>query len=499
MKRESVENIFSIKWIIVGAVFYFYGAMLKSEIVQVAHQQRLHFNNWDVSLRLLTDPYLILYFVVPIVLLLLIKSILVEFDYQILVRLGSFKKWIYYSFKNFWEIAFPLLCLWVFMSLFMAIGFPYSWSWSEFSKTAHSTNTLDQLVYFFNKPASVFVAQLFLLLCIFSLLHIVFAVTYVVTKSKNFMLFISVFFFLFSIIGFKLFPNEFAFLSPLSFFSITNGVDAFHSPIPVYIVVITFFCVYIWFLQFLDLNKKVYVHSIKSHIPIFTYFSLCVMGIGATARSLVQSPDVTVWDVFVMSFAGVSADRFAYIPFFFYSVVFFGFVYLIQLLFLSNEIEQLGYYKIIRFKSLSKWFWSWMTKLMGVTVFFLFMLIILSLVLAVCFGAHVSFYMTLLSNPLHEVIYHFFVNGFLQIVFYISLVFIFSWTSKESIYGVVLTSMLMLFMLPSVNSKGIIPVGLNGIVYLADYSPYYLTFILVTMNIVSYFIIRYLLKQSLKI
>ncbi|KYD28625.1 hypothetical protein ACPVTF_04615 [Geobacillus icigianus] len=499
MKRENMENMISIKWIGVGAVFYFYGAMLKSEIIQTAHQQRLHFNNWDVSLRLLTDPYLILYFVVPIALLFFIKSIVIDFDYQILIRLGSFKKWIYYSFKNFWRMAFPLLFLWGFMSLFMAIGFPHSWEWSEVSKIASSTNTLDKLVYFFHKPIFAFIAQLLLLLFTFSLLHIAFAIIYVLTKKKNLILFLSVFFFLYSGIGFKLLPTKFAFLSPVCFLSITNGVRAFHSPLPIFSIVIIFLVVCIWFLKFLDLNKKIYIHSIKSSMPIVAYFSICVMGIGATARSLAQSSAVTIWDVFAMSFIGVSADRFAYIPFFFYSVVFFGLVYLIQLLFLSNEIEQLGYYKIIRFKSLRKWFWSWMTKLMAISGYFLFILIILSLALAVCFGANVGFSLTLLPNPLHEVIYHFLVNGFLQVIFYISLVFIFSWINKESIYGVVLTSILMLLMLPGINSKGIIPVGLNSIIYLEDDSPYYLTLILVAANVISYSIIDYLLKQSVKI
>lgn len=267
-----MENMISIKWIGVGAVFYFYGAMLKSEIIQTAHQQRLHFNNWDVSLRLLTDPYLILYFVVPIALLFFIKSIVIDFDYQILIRLGSFKKWIYYSFKNFWRMAFPLLFLWGFMSLFMAIGFPHSWEWSEVSKIASSTNTLDKLVYFFHKPIFAFIAQLLLLLFTFSLLHIAFAIIYVLTKKKNLILFLSVFFFLYSGIGFKLLPTKFAFLSPVCFLSITNGVRAFHSPLPIFSIVIIFLVVCIWFLKFLDLNKK-YTFILSNHLcPLLLIF-----------------------------------------------------------------------------------------------------------------------------------------------------------------------------------------------------------------------------------
>lgn len=496
---KYLEDVISVKWLVVGVIFYFYSVMLKNEIVKVAYEKKVYFNNWDITLRLLNDMYLIVYFIIPIVLFFSIRSIFMNFDYQILIRLGSFKKWVYNSLKHFWMRISPLLILWVFVSLFMTIGFPYSWDWSQLSKTKHFTNTIYELVKFFGTPISAFAAQLILLMLIFSLLHIVFATVYVLTKSKYFMLFISVMFFLGNIMGFKLLPREVAFLSPTTFFSIAKGVNTFGSPILSYVVIIVFFMFGILFLQVLDVNKTAYIQSIKSYIPIVIYFFLCIVGISATAQSLTKSTDVTIWDVWAMSFIGVSAERFSYIPFFFYLIVFFGFIYLVQLLFLSNEIEQLGHYKIIRFRSLKKWFWSWMQELLMVTIFFLFILMGLSLALAVCFGANTDFYVTVLSNPLYEVIYHFFINGFLQIVFYIILIFIVSWISKESIYGVLLVSLFIILMLPGVNVVGIIPVGLNGIVYLADYSPYHLTFILIIMNTITFFVVNYLFKQSLKI
>ncbi|EPZ38956.1 putative permease [Anoxybacillus ayderensis] len=497
--RESIEHMISIKWIVVGIVFYFYGVRLKKEIVQAACEQKVSFNNWDITLRLLSDAYLIVYFITPVTLFFLIRSLFLDFDYQVFIRLGSFKKWVYRSLRNFWINVFSLLFLWFFMALFMAIGFSHSWNWSDLSKAAHFTNTLEGLVNFFSYPAFAFFAQFVLLLFTFSLLHIVFSIMYVLTKNKGVIIFMSVLFFLFNIVGFKLFPTELAFLLPVTFFSIANALNAFHSLESVYIIVIAVLVFCICLLPFLDLNKRPYIRAMKSYIPIVFYFSLCIMGIGVTAQSLVRSSDITILDVFVMSFAGVSAERFAYIPFFFYAVVFFGFTYLLQLFFLSNELEQLSYYKIIRFRSLNKWFWSWMKKFIVITFFFLMILFVLSLAVAVCFQTNIDGYVTLLSKPLHEMIYHFFMNGFLQIMFYISLIFIVSWISNESIYGVVLISICMIVMLPRVNVNGIIPIGLNSMVYLVDYSPYYLTMILMIANVMSFFVIHRLLKQSLKI
>ncbi|MGZ0084482.1 hypothetical protein ACWNXI_02475 [Caldibacillus thermoamylovorans] len=499
-QKKFLEGVISLKWLAVGSVFCLYGFMLKKEIVQTASERKVYFNNWDLTLRLLSDMYLIVYFIIPLVLVFSIRSILIDFDYQVLIRLGSFKKWVYYSFRNFWVSIAPLLLLWVFVSLFMAIGFPWSWDWSQLSATEHWTNTLNELIAFFEMPLFALAAQFVLAIVTFSFAHIVLAIVYVLTESKYFMLFVSVIVFLGSIIGFKLLPRELAFLSPPTFFSIVQAVHTFHSLILVSIVLFVASVLIVLFLQVLDLNKKAYVQWIKPYIPIVIYFFLCVIGISLTARSLLKtSADLTIWDVLVMSFVGVSAERFMYVPFFFYVLVFFGFVYLVQWFFLSNEIEELGYYKIIRFRSLDKWFWSWMQKLFQATALFLCTLMGLSLVIAVCFGLNMRFHVTMLSTPVYEVIYHFFINGFLQIIFYIIAVFIVSWVSKESIHGLLLVGVFMILMLPGVNGGGVIPVGLNGIVYLADDSPYDLTVILIIVNTIALSVVHYLFKQSLKI
>ena len=177
-------------------------------------------------------------------------------------------------------------------------------------------------------------------------------------------------------------------------------------------------------------------------------------------------------------------------------IVFFGFIYLVQL-FLSNEVDKLGYYKIIRFRNITRWFWSWMKGLLIAVALFLFTLLVFSLVIGMGFGMNIRLYLTILPNPLFEVIYHFFIYGFLQIVFYIFVAFIVSWIGKESLHGVMLISLFMVLMLPGVNTTGIIPVGLNSIVYLTNFSPYYLTAILVLTNVVAFIVVTYLFRKSL--
>ncbi|MGP7819729.1 hypothetical protein ACTXGU_21725, partial [Niallia sp. 01092] len=91
--KKYLEDMIGIKWLVIGVIFYFYGFMLRKEVVKAAYEFGVSFNNWDIILRLLNDMYLIVYFIIPVVLFFSTKSILVDFDYQILIRLGSFKKW----------------------------------------------------------------------------------------------------------------------------------------------------------------------------------------------------------------------------------------------------------------------------------------------------------------------------------------------------------------------------------------------------------------------
>lgn len=497
--REYLGYAINIRWIIVGVVFYFYSILLKRNIAVTAVELDKPFNNWDITLRLLNDMYLIVYFFIPVTLFFSFKSILKDFDYQALIRLGSYRKWIYHSLKQFWLRMSPLFLLWIFISLFMTIGFPFSRNWSQLSKTEHMTNPLSDLPYFFNSPISAFASQIILLSITISLLHIILATIYVITKNKNMMILMSVGVFLSCIVGFKLIPEEITFLSPTHYLSITQGINHFNSLTMNYVVVGIVSVILFLFLQFfLDINKKYYLQLLKPYLPISLYLFLCIVGMISSANLISNSVHTTIWDIWIMSFFGVSAESYSYLSFFSYIIVFFGFIYFIQL-FLSNEINQLGYYKIIRYKSLHKWFWSWMKKLLITIVLFLLLLMCLSLFIATFFDVKISFYTTIFSIPLFEVMYHFFMNGFLQIVFYVLAIFIVSWISKESIHGLILISVFMVLMLPGINTHAMIPVGLNSMSYLLNYSPYDLTFTLLLMNLISLCIIHFLLKGSLKI
>ena len=78
---------------------------------------------------------------------------------------------------------------------------------------------------------------------------------------------------------------------------------------------------------------------------------------------------------------------------------------------------------------------------------------------------------------------------------YILLIFIFSWAQRGSIQGLILVSIFMILMLPGFNPLGILPVGLNSLVYTVDFSPFHITVILLIANLVVYFAMKYIFTK----
>jgi hypothetical protein len=499
-KKNSIaryfEDLISFRWLVLGVLIYFYGTMLKKQIVENANFDGVNINGWDISLYLFNDMYMIVYFVVPLVLFLSTTTILEDFNYEILIRVGSMQRWVFRSLKRFWGKSSKFLLIWVFMCLFLTIGLPLSWEWSQFSNSNNLYNTLNEAVVIYANPLTVFVLQLFLFIFSISMLHIFLSLVYVTTKKRNNILILGVIMFIGGLVGFKLLSSEYAYLSPTTYLSITKYIHTFNPPLKGLGILAVQIIVFTLYLLMIDLNKKRYFQSVKPYLSHLVYISLCLLGIISTSNNL-DPTEGTLLDVLVMSFRGTSSESFSYSSFFYYSIVFYGLVYLVNFD-ISKELDSLGFYKIIRFRSLKKWFWSWFRGILLRVFFLLLLFMIFSMTAGVLTGKEIQYKLTVFDAPLYSVFYHFLINGFLQIVIYILVVFIVSWTRKEASHGITILSIFMIIMLPGINQSGIIPVGLNSLVYLEDYSPFRITLILFISSLVLYFVIKYLFTRSIK-
>ncbi len=495
--KRYLEELINFKWIAAGVVIYFYAYVLKRQIIEGSVQEQMEINLWDISLKVQNDIYIILYFIIPIILVISLASIFEDFNYQTLIRLGTVKKWILRSLLKFLKKASVLILIWSFISLYMTIKIPLSWEWSLFSKTNSVYNDFYEISLSGLSPLWAFILELILLFLTLTILHITLSVIYTITRKKLLLLAICVAFFIWGIVGFKLLPNNYAFLSPTTYFSITQYIHSFNLPIMglavlLGVIIICFIC-----LALVDLNIKQYVVSIKSHLSFLLYSCLCIMGIFSTSLSL-ESDKNTVLDNWILSFRGVSSNSFTYSSFFYYMIVFFGLVYLVNIE-MNKEIDRMGHYKIIRFRNLEKWFWSWFKRILIKIAFWLICLTIFSFTLGAVAGMQFKFHATILDLNTLIIFYQFFINGFLQIVLYILLIFIFSWAQRGSVQGLILVSIFIILMLPGFNPLGIIPVGLNSLVYAVDFSPFHITVILLIANLVVYFAMKYIFTKNLKI
>lgn len=296
------------------------------------------------------------------------------------------------------------------------------------------------------------------------------------------------------IIGFKIVPSEYSYLSPTTYLSIIKFIHSFNSPIRGLIILICELVIISTYLYIIDFNNKRYLQLLKSYVSYIIYISLCIMGILSSAVSL-DSIDGTIFDVWVMSFRGASAESFSYAGYFYYSIVYFGLVYLVNFT-INNELDVLGFYRIIRFRNLEKWFWSWFKRILLTITFFLFLLLALSIIVGILTDRDFQSKITVFESSLYPVFYHYFINGFLQIVLYILFVFIVSWIRREGSHGIIVVSIFMILMLPGINQLGVIPVGLNSIVYLESYSTLRITMVLLITSLVVYSIIKYLFTRS---
>lgn len=489
------EELISFKWLVLGVLIYFYGTMLKKRIVENAIFDGLNINGWDISLNLFNDMYIIVYFVVPLVLFFSTTTILEDFNYEILIRVGSMQKWVFRSLKRFWVKSSIFLLIWVLMCLYLTIGLPHSWGWSEYSHSNNLYNTLNEVVVIFSTPFTVFILQLVLFIFAISMLHVFLSLVYVTIKKRNFLLIMCVILFIGGLVGFKLLPSEYAYLSPTTYFSITKYIHSFNPPLKGLGILVVQIIVFTIYILMIDLNKKRYFQLVKPYLSHLTYIFLCLLGIISSSNNLGPT-EGTILDVWVMSFRGTSSEIFSYSSFFYYSIVFFGLVYLVNFD-ISKELDSLGFYKIIRFRSLEKWFWSWFRRILLRVILLLLLFMILSMTVGVFTGREIQSELTVFDEPLYTVFYHFLINGFLQIVVYILFVFIVSWR-KEASHGIVIMSIFMIIMLPGINQLGVIPVGLNSLVYLENYSALRITLVLFISNFVIYSVIKYLFTKSIK-
>jgi hypothetical protein len=385
------------------------------------------------------------------------------------------------------------LFIWLFISFFLTAGITFSGHWSALSKIqTENTAASWTLRAYFQHPFSAVLSQILLFSLTMIFLQMTLSLLYVLIKSKKLIIGLGVFLFLGAIIGFKLLPESLKGIALPNYLSLYHSVNQFDSAVISFYILGILLLISFFLMTRIDLNSINLRHLFLRNGSFILYSLLCLLGIISTALKL-KEEDATIWDVWVQAFYGSNSESFNFTSYLFYIIVFFGFVYFVQL-FLQKELSETGYYKLIRFQSLPKWFWSWFKKVLLSIVAFLTVLFLTTLITGWLFGFSSAFEVRFYPGVfVKDIIWQFFMIGSLQIISYILLVFIVSWFSQEVIKSLIMNGILFVVMLPGINSMDFWPVGLNGLGYITNGVAWSVPFWILTVFIAIEAVIIYFL------
>ncbi|MBM4763483.1 permease [Bacillus sp. B15-48] len=342
---------------------------------------------------------------------------------------------------------------------------------------------------YFNYPVLALLSHLLLFTFSMVATHLLLAIIYVVTKSRTATIFTMILTGLWVIGSGKYLPDS---LYPLNYISLPIGIN--NNSFVVFIAVGTVLLLSIVLISQIDYNFQ-HVWSFfkgKGTLLIFLLLISAILWKGTSVHGT-----QTIGDKFFYIFFGGSIEGFNFFNFLSYFILYFGFVYVVQL-HLQKVLSQISHYMIIRYKSINRWFWQWYRKVAFSILVYLTILALTSFIIGRLVGGTLGFSTTFESSfSTFDQYYQFFVNGYLQITFYVLLVFMISWLTAEPFYSLVAIGILSIFMFPGLNLIKVLPVGLNSLGYLTGhFTTYTISLLLLLYILLEVGILIYLLNRK---
>ena len=185
-----------------------------------------------------------------------------EFDYLILIRLHSYRKWILKIFKRTCRYLFLLISAWFIIALLVSIGMPISFKWSELSQIQTINGEITFILsQYLGGPFVAVALQLIIFSFTLLAIQIFLSIIYVLTQRRYLIIGFSVFFFFMSILSFKILPASFSSIGLPNYLSLYHGSYNFNSVIfPVSIVIACLILLYFVVFQvdknFISLKRR---------------------------------------------------------------------------------------------------------------------------------------------------------------------------------------------------------------------------------------------------
>lgn len=456
------EQIVSWKWIVATLPIILFSFSNRHYIQFLEEKNHITANVWDFVLNPLNDPYLMIYYIFPLIVF--ISSIYINrtFDYTRLIRLGSYKNWIITKAKRLFLMDLYLIGLFLAAILTTAVNTSFSMEWSDIGKVNESSNEiLYTLQSNFSSPFIALLLQIGLFLLTVLTVQLIMCVLYAIYKKQSVLHVLNILLFIFGIAGFKIIPTSLLFLETPNYLLLFHGIERFNSIVMPFGIMVSVLMITILIANNVDKNQGNIKQFFNKNYPITIYVLLCLMGVWFNIERYVTE-DLTIWNMLTMTFIGTTNDMYSLLSFAHYVVIFIGFVYFVQLL-LQRYLSEMSYFTIIRYQSMNRWFLSWFPKIVKSIIVLLFSLIAATISLAVLKG-----YAFIVTDNMFEIMYQFMINGFLQLLFYVLFVIIVSLVTRDVLKSFISLLILTIFMLPGFRLNNLIPVGLNSMGYLLE-------------------------------
>lgn len=485
------DKLISWKWLFAALPIILFSLSNRKSMPYFEQRHGVTANFWDYVLMPLNDGYLIIYYVLPLIIFVSTIYINRTFEYTKLIRLGSYRKWIFTKLKHLFIIdSFFLLVL--IASIFItSISTPFSFDWSNVAEVNQQGNEiLYYLQLYFAKPYIAFVLQIALYLLTFITLQLLICILYVIYKKQSVLHLVNALLFLMGATGFKVFPASMKGIMTINYLSLFHGTASFDSVLIPFGIVMIILAGLVIVANNIDLNHGNIKHYVLKNFPILFYLLLCLMGIMFNVGNNANG-EMSIWEVFIGTFFGTTNEMFGLIPFLFYIVVFLGVVYFVQLR-LQRYLSEMSYYTVVRYRSMNKWFLSWFPGILKMIT-----VLLLGLLAGTISVAFLKGYSITAPENLFEILYHFMINGFLQLLVYVLLVIIISFATKDVFKSFVSLLALTVFMLPGFRINNLIPIGLNSMGYILENSSVFLTSVKLTICVsVETIVLLYLLNKK---
>lgn len=458
--KKLRENLYFLKWFLVGIPIFLYGLSERHGIGLIEQQYMIKGNIWDVILGSLNDIYLIIYYILPLIILISSINIDNTFEYTKLIRQGSYKKWIFAKMRELIKIDILYLGVVTMSLVFAAIGKQISLSWSEIgSLNLNGNEILFTLRSFIIQPVFAYILQISLFLLCLICIQLLMCIIYGKTKNQLSLHMINAGIFLFASISFKLLPPDFYRISLVNYLSLFHGLAGFGSFLP-FIILLFVLAILLASTNLVDKDlRKTFNQTDK--IPYIIYFILCILSILFSLNRYHHS-GMDLWEVFIGAFYGSTNEAFSIRAFTSYIIIYFGGLYLIQMA-IHTYLSDLSYFSMIRHGSINKWLMSWLLKII-INIF-----IVLLGLLATTIGlAYLFQYRDQNMISVGQIIYQFMVNGFLQMLVCVVFVILVSYLTEDVFKSLLYLLALTIFMFPGFRIFEYIPIGLNSMSFILE-------------------------------